>query len=469
MRYDLRAFGLSLLLLAIPAAALAQSDMVQVAKNHFDDGQNFYLQGKYAEAADHFLKAYTAKPYPAFIFNVAVCHEKSNNYAEALKNYERFLREAPHSRDKKLVEQRIASIRAMIGSGQTSQPSSMPTTSLPPIQTKGLVVIESAPEGAALYLNSKKNGMFTRTPYTGSLPPGRHTIIVELKDYRTERKTFIVRNDRLSYLYFGLSVEKTLGWVEVKANIPGANVYLDRKEIGAVGRTPYSSNQRPGKRKIIVEARGYEPVVKEVNIVAGKAHVVDVQLERVKYGWLRVTGRTTRGAAVKLDGKPVKCSDYPCYTKINAGTHLVEVEKDGHKTYEHNIEVSAAEEVKLAVRLEPKPPRVKAYITLGVSAVLLGGGIVAGVMSKNRADSLQSDLDSNRLYDTGDSRFFEGKLTAIIANSLFGLAGITAGLGLYYLFRNEGPDSYGEATNKKIAITPAFGPNMAALQAQLRF
>ena len=54
------------------------------------------------------------------------------------------------------------------------------------------------------------------------------------------------------YLYFALSLEKTRGWIEVKANIPGAQVYVESKGAGSVGPTPYSGWLRPGKQKIIV-------------------------------------------------------------------------------------------------------------------------------------------------------------------------------------------------------------------------
>ena len=221
------ASGVIVLLLASPA--IAQQDSMVAAKNAFDDGQNLYLQSKFAEAAAKFLEAYKHKHYAAFLFNAAVCFEKNKDFAKALKHYEQFAKEDPHSTDIKQVTKRIAAIRKHLT--PTSQPGSQPTApavpALPPVQTKGLVVIESQPEGAAIYLNDKKNGIFTRTPYTGSLPPGKHIVIIELKDYRTERKTFIVRNDRLTYLYFGLSVEKNLGWIEVKANIPGASVFVD--------------------------------------------------------------------------------------------------------------------------------------------------------------------------------------------------------------------------------------------------
>lgn len=479
MRYGSRlALLVSLVSLLGAAPAAAQDEALETAKQHFDNGQNLYLQGKYSEAAAQFMAAYGVKPYPAFLFNSAVCHEKNRDFAKALQLYERYLKEDPHSQDKAVVLKRIKGIRAHLNppapttqpsESRPAQPAAPTAPNLPPVKTKGLVVIETKPEGAAIYLGDKKKGIFTRTPYTGSMQPGMHTVIIELKRYKTERKTFAVRSDRMVYLYFALALERNRGWIEVKANVPGAQVYVDNKDVGAVGRTPYSGWLRPGKHKIIVEREGYASLVKEVDITAGDVHAIQARLEKVEHGWVKVTGRTTRGARVKLDGKPVECAGYPCRTKLAAGTHKVELERDGYKSYSHEITVSKATETQLAVRLNPKPSRLDAYITFGVAAALLGGGIAAGVLSRNAKNSLQDDLDGGRIYDSEDSRITKGKVTSIIANSLFGLGGLVGALGVYYLFRNVGPDSYGETRINKIAVTPTLGPTTAGIGGEVRF
>lgn len=465
--------GLGALLLG-HGTALAQDVATQNAKNFFDDGQNLYLQGKYLEAAKLFSKAYDTKPFPAFLFNIAVCHEKNEDYQKALKQYERFLAADPHSRDKKLVEERIAAMRSYLSpptpsTQPTSQPVKPKLAKLPPVRTKGLVVIESAPEGAAIYLGDKKSGVFTRTPYTGSLPPGQHTVLLELKEFKPVRKTVFVRHDRLTYLYFALTPQRNLGWIEIKGNIPGAGVYLDQRSFGTVGRTPYTGHLRPGKRKVIVEREGYDPFVREVTIVAGKTHVIDFQLERVRHGWIVVSGQSTQGAKVTVNGKPLACMGYPCRGTVAPGEHTVVVERDGYKSYETKLTVARAQEVRARVRLNPKPSRLKSYISFGMAALLLGGGIASGVISQNIKSSLEDDIASGVLVDTGDGRYSDGKIAAIVANSLFAVSGVAAILGVYYLFRKVGPDSHGDSVMRNVAISPIIGPNGAALRGEVRF
>lgn len=463
---------LSGLLLALSSPALAQDQTLEAAKNYFDQGQNLYLQGKYLEASKEFMKAYETKKYPAFLFNVAVCHEKNRDFLKALELYERYLKEDPHSQDRKLVLKRINEIRKHLNppkdrSGAPSQ--KRPPPDLPPVKTKGLVVIESKPEGAAIYLEDKKKGIFTRTPYTGSLPPGKHTVIIEMKKYKTEQKTFTARTDRMVYLYFALSLEKTRGWIEVKSNIPNSTVYVDSKDVGAVGHTPFTGWVRPGKHKVFVERPGYETLEETVEIVAGDVQVVQAMLKKVSFGWLKITGKTTKGSAIKVDGKALKCPEYPCQTQLSQGTYKIELEREGYKSYSQEVTVTQANETQLAVKLNPKPSRIKAYVSFGVAAALLTGGIISGVISKNRKDSLEDDLNKGKIWDSSDARIGEGKVSSIVANSLFGLGGIVGALGVYYMLRDEGPASFGETRNNRIAVTPTIGPNTAGLLGKVRF
>jgi hypothetical protein len=244
---------------------------------------------------------------------------------------------------------------------------------------------------------------------------------------------------------------------------------VESKGDGAVGLTPYSGWLRPGEQKITVEREGFEPVVKTVKIIAGEIHEVSATLKQVRYGWLRITGRTTTGSQVKINGKPIVCSEFPCRTHLAKGHYEVELTRPGYKPYSHQVQIAQASETQLAVRLNPKPSRVKAYVTFGVATALLGGAIASGVISKNARSSLEDDLEAGKIYDSEDERLIKGKVTAIVANSLFGLSGLVGALGVYYLFRNVGPDSYGETNTKKVAITPFLGPYTAGIGGNVRF
>ncbi|MFH1130631.1 MAG: PEGA domain-containing protein [Pseudomonadota bacterium] len=468
MNFRKRGFAFFFAVLLFAGPVLAEDNPMEIAKEFFDDAQALYVQGNYAEAAGKFLKAYEHKQYPAFLFNIAVCFEKTKIYDKSLEYYVKYLSADPESKDIELVTERIKVIRQHLEPSDEAPSSDQPTLS--PISTKSVVIIESSPEGAEIYLKEKKGEPFSTTPFLGSLPPGQHTIIVALKEYEEARKTFSVRRDRMTHLFFSLSRKQTLGWMEVRGNVPGADIYLDRKDIGAIGQTPYSGHLRAGNRKLIVEKRGYEPYEKDIQIVPGKTHVITTNLEKVKYGWIKITGQTTVGATIKIDGKPVKCSEYPCLTIAQKGKHKVELEKKGFKPYEfETVQVGQAEEVQLAVHLNPAPSKISAYVTFGFAAIFLGGGIACGVISNQQAGALERDIDAGNFVDTNDPRFNKGKVLAIVADGLF-IASVLAGaMGIYDFFTDEGPASFGETRTQKIAILPTLGPNMAGLSGQVRF
>ena len=62
------------------------------AKDDFETAQTFFVRGEYDAAAAKFLEAYNKKPYPAFLFNVAVSYEKAKQLEKAKDYFERYLK-----------------------------------------------------------------------------------------------------------------------------------------------------------------------------------------------------------------------------------------------------------------------------------------------------------------------------------------------------------------------------------------
>src|SRR5262249_46289794 len=113
-----------------------------------------------------------------------------------------------------------------------SSPPAAPTAApidqppLPSLLTKGLVVIDSKPQGATIYLNDKKNGPFGKTPWHGSLDPKPVRLILESKGFKPEERSITPQSDKLIDVYIALSEEHYLGWIEVTSNAVGAQVYI---------------------------------------------------------------------------------------------------------------------------------------------------------------------------------------------------------------------------------------------------
>jgi tetratricopeptide (TPR) repeat protein len=64
-------------------------------RQHIDSGGVKYQAGEYGAAIGEYWTAYSLKPLPIIIYNIAQAHRKAERFAEALALYERYLREDP--------------------------------------------------------------------------------------------------------------------------------------------------------------------------------------------------------------------------------------------------------------------------------------------------------------------------------------------------------------------------------------
>src|SRR5262245_15800360 len=196
---------------AAPAAAeeTTPDKSLGAAKEAFESAQQAFVRGEYPLAAERFLSAYEHKPYPAFLFNVAVSYEKAKQLEKAKQYFTTYLEKDPNANDAAQVKLRLDVINQLLappappppppsggpdagappagtppaGADGGAPPAGTPpatTPATPPlappplpvltdIETKGLVVIDSKPQGATIYLNDKRKGAFGKTPWQGSL------------------------------------------------------------------------------------------------------------------------------------------------------------------------------------------------------------------------------------------------------------------------------------------------------------
>jgi hypothetical protein len=484
---------------AAPAAEESTPDKsLGAAKEAFESAQQAFVRGEYALAAERFLSAYEHKPYPAFLFNVAVSFEKAKQLEKAKQYFTTYLEKDPNASDAAQVKLRLDVINQLLappappppppapppaagpdggappaGSPDggapppTTTPAPPPTTTpvapLPPpplpvltdIETKGLVVIDSKPQGATIYLNDKRKGAFGKTPWQGSLESKPVRLILEQKGWKPEERAISPRSDKLIDVYIALSEEHYLGWVEIASNVPGADVFIDRKEIGAIGRTPFTGHLKPGKHTIFVERFGFDPIRRDIDVQPGTATQHNFDLQASQKGWVAISGRSVSGGRLIIDEK-FACAT-PCRAEVTPGKHEILVEKKGMEDYESEIDIPRGVETTIEVQMSPRPPRTRAISTAVVAALLIGGGAYVGHLSQQNYDSINNDINNGVLVDSNDSRFMRGKIEAIGADVLFGVGAIVA-LTAVFGFFSHGPDSTGVTDQKKISLTPTVGP-----------
>jgi hypothetical protein len=324
------------------------------------------------------------------------------------------------------------------------------------------MVIESTPQGAAIYMDGKANGPLGTTPWSGSVS-GEHLFSIEKRGYKLAEKRMAADPSKLTVLSFSIAEEDYLGWLEVKANVPGADIFIDDKSVGAIGRTPFSGNYKPGKHKIWISADGYDEYEQDIEIIAGEAHEVSAQLKGSPVGYLNLRGYGIEDSRIFVDGE-VLCERGPCRKPVKEGVHTITVRRPGYKPYVRRLEIQAKTEASLKIELAKKPGRADAVVAYVLSGVFLGGGVYVGLQAKKFKTDLSNEIAAgDPPPDANDPRFQRGKIYAIAADGAFALAGITALTAIYYTFRDKGPSSAATIDVRAVALRPEISPTYAGL------
>ncbi len=91
---------------------------VERAKALFAKGNEHYNLGELVQALELYRRAYRAMPLPAFLFNIAQCHRKLGQHADAVTMYQSYLVGVPDAQNKALVESLITESRAVLDAEQ---------------------------------------------------------------------------------------------------------------------------------------------------------------------------------------------------------------------------------------------------------------------------------------------------------------------------------------------------------------
>src|SRR3569623_330669 len=473
-----------LLAICITIAALAgrvradDADALKKAQSFFDQAQTDYLQGHYDEAAKEFQDAYAARPFPQFLYNVgASFHLKGKKtsdveaYGKAVEFYKKSLSEEPNAADKAKVEKAIGVLEAEIkrlkepgagsGAGSAAAGPSQEVLSLGEVKVRGLVVIESEPQGATIYLDDMKKGAFATTPWSGSLD-GEHKIMLEKKGYRPVDTTIIADPTKLVVYKGGMSQDSYLSWLDITSNVAGADVFIDDKSV-APRKAPTGTNVAPGKHTVWVSAEGYDEYQEAIDVAPGQNYTVKALLKGAPLGRLDDVGLGIEDSQFMLDGKEL-CDHGPCIKNVPEGDHTLTVTRPGYKAYTKTITIQAKQETSVKLIEAPEESRSDAIVAYVLTAVFAGGGIYAGLQASDLHDQLKKEIAAGMPPpDSNDPRFLRGKIYAISADAAFTLAGITAITAIYYTVRDKGPPTRAQIDARAIAVTPEIGRNYAGL------
>jgi tetratricopeptide (TPR) repeat protein len=114
--------------------ALAQltPQQKQEMRQHYERASRAYDVGKYQEAIEEYQKAYEIGADPPMLYNIAQAYRLSDQPAEALRMYKRYLQRAPNAKNREVVEQKIADLEKLLEDRKKAGINAPPVTTSPP-------------------------------------------------------------------------------------------------------------------------------------------------------------------------------------------------------------------------------------------------------------------------------------------------------------------------------------------------
>ncbi|MFO0708365.1 MAG: TonB-dependent receptor [Sandaracinus sp.] len=162
---------------------------------------------------------------------------------------------------------------------------------------------------------------------------------------------------------------------EVETTPPNAEIYVDRVDLGSVGRSPRTIALAPGSYRVIARLDGHHDAASEPqSVAAGQRVHVALSLSRI-VGTLVVTG--DEGAEVRVDldeGEPL-CR-IPCELPLPPGQHLLHVRAPGHEPTSRAVAIVEGESARTSVALEDQTGSVVVRADVEDALVQIDGAAV---------------------------------------------------------------------------------------------
>jgi outer membrane receptor for ferrienterochelin and colicins len=158
--------------------------------------------------------------------------------------------------------------------------------------------------------------------------------------------------------------------VTISSTPPGAELYVDRKDLGSRGRTPQTIAVAPGPHTVLLELAGHRPERVQVEVGRGRELKRDVRLTAV-LGAVSVDG-TPAGASIRADADGPELGTVPGTLSLVPGQRLLVVTAPGHLPQQLLVDVRPDETVQAKVALQERPrPTGKVVVTANRDAAVV--------------------------------------------------------------------------------------------------
>jgi PEGA domain len=231
---------------------------------------------------------------------------------------------------------------------------------LAPQKTQLMVRITGGVRGAKLQVDGKDSGTLSAAPVPVELAAGEHLLVVRKPGYAEYTRRIDVAEG--SQQEISVSLDATMGFANLTADVPETVVLVDGDEVGPVPQA--NVMLKPGSREIEFRAPGFKPDVHNITVFAGRSYSVEGTLRPLVDASV-ASADTPRKPALDPASKPQTSPD------LGLG-----------QDREPDTEVSSG-----------KPWYGRWYVWAGVGAVVAAGTVGAVMATKGES---ASPLDPNR-------------------------------------------------------------------------
>ncbi|MCC6335679.1 MAG: TonB-dependent receptor [Myxococcales bacterium] len=141
--------------------------------------------------------------------------------------------------------------------------------------------------------------------------------------------------------------------VTVTSTPPGADLYVDRKDLGSRGRTPQTFAVSPGAHTILLELEGHRPAQVKVSVGKGREVKQVVELSII-VGKATIEG-APEGASIRESAEGPELGKVPATLELVPGKRLLVVSAKGHLSQQLLLDVKADQTVTAKAVLQEKP------------------------------------------------------------------------------------------------------------------
>lgn len=341
------------------SSVAATPDETDQAGSLVDRGLTFAKNGQFRKAAELFEQAVKLNPDPTILHSLARAREEMGSHALAFETFRQALELDPQYIYAQDARDRMAFLERLLKSSHAR------------------IRVTSIPSGAdvrAVHTASATEDRRLITPFTYWAPVGELAF--------EGRKDGFVNASRSITVLAGTerSVELVLrpvakkGFLVVNISMAGARVFVDQNEVGLSPLDPIAIEAGP--HGVRIEAEGYDPILREVLVVADKESLVLIDFNDPSAGGPAAPpsplGAVLVGSgAMSLVGGIVM---HLSAVSLSQDAREQSDKAEAHDAANQETDAARAEAEYFRLADESSKNETIAYIGYGVSAALIGLG-----------------------------------------------------------------------------------------------